>query len=63
MFSAFSEAIAQLQQSTQKLRSERRQLYKLLTLTLNASLLLTLYAAMFRIFSVFEAFFSSSILL
>jgi beta-hydroxylase len=63
VFSALFASLAPLSKSAQKLRSERRQLYKLLKLTLNTSLLATLFALLFGFFSIFEAFFSSSILL
>ena len=63
VFSALFASLAPLSKSAQKLRSERRQLYKLLKLTLNTSLLAALFAVLFGFFSVFEAFFSSSILL
>lgn len=63
VFSALFVYIAPLSKIAQKLRSERRLLYKLLKLTLNTSLLATLFAVLFGFLTLFDAFFSSSILL
>lgn len=59
MFSALFAAIAPLRQSTLKLRTERRRLYKTLKLTLNCSLMALLFAILFGFFSLFEAFLSA----
>jgi beta-hydroxylase len=59
MFSALFAAITPLRQSTLKLRSERRQLYKALKLTLNCSLMALLFSILFGFFSLFEAFLSA----
>lgn len=59
VFSALFAAIAPLRQSTLKLRSERRRLYKTLKLTLNTTLLAMLFAILFGFFSLFESFLSA----
>lgn len=61
LFSTLFAAIAPLRQSTLKLRSERRQLYKALKLTLNCSLMALLFAILFTFFSLFEVFLSESL--
>ena len=59
VFSTLFAAIAPSRQSTLKLRSERRQLYKALKLTLNCSLMALLFAISFAVFSLFESFLSA----
>jgi len=59
VFSILFAALAPLRQSTLKLRSERRQLYKVLKLTLNCSLMALIFAMLFAFFSLFESFLSA----
>lgn len=59
VFSALFASLAPLRQTTLKLRSERRQLYKALKITLNTGLMATLFALLFAFFSLFESFLSS----
>ncbi|MDF3127066.1 aspartyl/asparaginyl beta-hydroxylase domain-containing protein [Rheinheimera sp. 1928-s] len=59
MFSALFASMAPLRQSTLKLRTERRRLYKALKITLNTSLLAMLFAILFAFFSLFESFLSA----